>query len=235
MARTKRPAVKGRVFTSDKLFGVSNTVVGGKSGGKPHRSGSCLTPTPRQREHWEARLADTKAWVDRKGRFPKRTSAPQYETYLATWLANNLPGRCMYLPERFAKLNDTFGPTWAKKFCPGFGMGGFQTSTFQRKKRNPLGALGQVEGGKGAMLKMRREKEWKKRLAEATEWVRLNGRFPKSNLLNKKELSLYDWLRKNLPKCGSVPSERWELLNKAFWEGWVARFRPGLRLEKPEM
>ena len=85
------------------------------------------------------------------------------------------------------------------------------------------------------MLKMRREKEWKKRLAEATEWVRLNGRFPKSNLLNKKELSLYDELRKNLPKCGSVPSERWELLNKAFGEGWVARFRPGLRLEKPEM
>ena len=182
MARTKRPAVKGRVFTVEEINNLSNIVLGGTSGGKPRKAGGNGI-TPSQTARWHTRLAETKEWVNRKGRFPRRSSSPQYEMYLATWLYNNLPGSGMYRAERMAKLNQAFGAGWHEKFCP-------------RLERNER-------------IVAQREVRWENKLAAVQKWICRKGQFPSRGTPNRAENALGRWLYDNLPGRQMHRPERW--------------------------
>jgi hypothetical protein len=67
----------------------------------------------------------------------------------------------------------------------------------EREREEPARKVQRVnEGGRdraGYLSKM--EEKWNARLEVCKEWKRTKGRFPKWNMKDKEELSLYDWLR----------------------------------------
>ena len=53
------------------------------------------------------------------------------------------------------------------------------------------------------------KEEWNGRLEVAKQWKRTKGRFPKHNNKDKEELSLYNWLKRNMLGGQCWDQERW--------------------------
>ena len=74
----------------------------------------------------------------------------------------------------------------------------------------------------------KRDEKWNARLEVCKEWKRTKGRFPKQNKKDKKETSLYDWLKQFRLGGKCWTQARWEKLNEAFGEGWEKECFPYL-------
>jgi len=72
------------------------------------------------------------------------------------------------------------------------------------------------------------EEKWNARLEVCKRWKQTKGRFPKNNKKDKKEQSLYEWLRHCRPGGRNWTQARWEKLNEAFGEGWETECFPYL-------
>jgi hypothetical protein len=72
------------------------------------------------------------------------------------------------------------------------------------------------------------EEKWNARLEVCKEWKRTKGRFPKRNMKDKEEMSLYRWLKDCKPGGRCWTQARWEKLNEAFGEGWEKECFPCL-------
>ncbi len=131
MAKTKRPAVKGLVFTAVEVVTVleSNSQFvplndrrsrrGKKPVAIPRGTG---VVKPKQAAKWNGKFDAVKEWLRHMGRYPKSTSSNKIEAALGTWLRHNLPGGNSFRPERWAMLNNAFGWGWEFEFSPGFGQ-----------------------------------------------------------------------------------------------------------------
>ena len=72
------------------------------------------------------------------------------------------------------------------------------------------------------------EEKWNARLEVCKQWKQTKGRFPKNNKKDKKENSLYQWLKHCKPGGRNWTQARWEKLNEAFGEGWETECFPCL-------
>ncbi len=80
--------------------------------------------SPAMAAQWERRRVQAKEWVGLHGRYPgHKISADKLELSVYAWLYYNLPEQKSWRPERWDKLNETFGEGWGKAFCPGLGTG----------------------------------------------------------------------------------------------------------------
>ena len=71
------------------------------------------------------------------------------------------------------------------------------------------------------------EEKWNARLEACKKWKQTKGRFPKQSR-DKKEQSLYDWLKSFRLGGRDWTQDRWEKLNEAFGEGWEKECFPYL-------
>ncbi len=71
------------------------------------------------------------------------------------------------------------------------------------------------------------EEKWNARLEACKKWKQTKGRFPKQSR-DKKEQSLYDWLKSFRLGGRDWTQDRWEKLNEAFGEGWEKECFPNL-------
>ena len=78
-------------------------------------------------------------------------------------------------------------------------------------------------GGGGKRISRAQAARWDARLVQVKAWVVRHRRYPVYGKTSA-ETSMYNWLRKNLPrtKMGSYTPARWKKLNDAFGEGWEA-------------
>lgn len=163
------------------------------------------TISPVQAAQWEGSFTNAKEWVRRNGRYPKKLhSSNRRERAVANWLSNNLPGMKSHRSDRWARLNDAFGNGWEFEFCPGFGQGASRTG-----------------------LRPEFAARWDGWFADAKEWRRQKGTYPKKHSSSKKEAAIATWLYRNLPGQESWRPDRWQLLNGAFGNGWETDFCPG--------
>ena len=72
------------------------------------------------------------------------------------------------------------------------------------------------------------EGKWNARLEACKKWKQTKGRFPKQSSRDKKEQSLYDWLKSFRLGGRDWTQDRWEKLNEAFGEGWEKECFPYL-------
>ncbi len=203
MARTKRPAVKGKVYTVEELNYIliagQSRMPGGKLAGS-QGPGKVVRTTPAKAAakpsraaKWDAVFADVKAWILLRGRYPRSRSSDTVERSLYNWLNNNLPGKQSFLPERWDKLNNEFGEGWEHSFRPGL-------------------ISGQV---------------WNRKLVEVKEWIRQKGRYPRLASSDAKEKFLNQWLASNLPTKEGYRSDRYYKINDALGVGWEIVFLAG--------
>ncbi len=212
MARTKRPAVKGQVFTVEELRTMSNNH-GPVQGGEQAEESRGLRNkwiTSKRADKWDGTLVRAKEWVTRMKRYPKESSPDEVERSLGGWLRHNLPGGRMFRDQRWAKLNVTFGVNWQNDFSPSLGSGGAP----------PRGVIGVM-----------RTAQWEGRFVDVKRFVRQMGRYPRMGSSNTVEASLARWLKNNLPgkQNGKIRfrPERWARLIDAFGPGWEKDFWPG--------
>ena len=106
-------------------------------------------------------------------------------------------------------LNDAFGEEWQTVFYPGFGGG-----------RSPKG------------IKPKNAAKWTATFDKVKGWRNEKGEYPDPKSSDRDERLLGKWLYDNLPGRARFQPERWELLNKAFGEGWGLTFCPGFGSRK---
>ena len=119
-----------------------------------------------------------------------------------------------------------FCPKCGKELKPGkhhVGCAAGKSAPRQAAKRRRNVSRGGGGGRGGRRIGRAQAARWDARLVQVKAWVVRHRRYPVYGKTSA-ETSMYNWLRKNLPrtKMGSYTPARWKKLNDAFGEGWEA-------------
>ena len=101
----------------------------------------------------------------------------------------------------------------------------------EKEEEEPAATKVQKVDGRGRQLPPHmqpNEGKWNARLEACKKWKQTKGRFPKQSSRDKKEQSLYDWLKSFRLGGRDWTQARWEKLNEAFKEGWEKECFPNL-------